>query len=34
VREREGTVLPEANIPFTEDEKRKARAVWAIFKDR
>ena len=34
VREREGIVLPEADKPFTEDEKRKARAVLAIFKDR
>jgi hypothetical protein len=34
VREREGIVLPEADKPFTEDEKRKARAVLAVFKER
>ncbi|MFY8107105.1 MAG: hypothetical protein ACOVKO_09320 [Elstera sp.] len=34
VREREGIVLPEADKPFTDDEKRKARAVLAVFKER
>lgn len=34
VREREGIVLPESEKPFTEEEKRKAQAVLAIFKER
>lgn len=34
VREREGIVLPESDKPFTEEEKRKAQAVLAIFKER
>ncbi|WP_273409981.1 hypothetical protein [Elstera cyanobacteriorum] len=34
VREREGIVLPESDEPFTEEEKRKAQAVLAIFRER
>lgn len=33
VREREGIILPESDEPFTEEEKGKAQAVLAIFRE-